>query len=164
MIPYLRLTLAAADPPEVVAARLRSAVTSRRFFLRRPQRPFRGTITGRRFKLVRAQSIFQRDGSEPVILGDLVPVAGGTEVHIRMRPHAFDFGAPVFWLCVFALWVQPGAFRDHPSFVLPFLGFGAAFYAFLVVWFWTRAKRARALLCEHMGCREVERPNRLVRS
>ena len=163
LLPCERLTLGTADPPDVVAARVRSAVAAGRLFLRRPAQPFRGTVTGRHFKIVRAQGLFERDSSEPVIVGDILPVPEGTEVRIRMRPRILDFVAPFFWLCIFALWMPAGTWENRKA-VFVALAFVGALYGFRVVWFWVRAKRTRTLLCERFGCREVEPRNRLVRS
>ncbi len=161
-IPFDRLTLGTPDPPDVVAARLRSAVAVGRFFLRRPAEPFRGTVAGRHFKIIRAQGMFQRDASEPVISGDIVAAPEGTHVRVSMRPRIFDAAAPAFWLCVLAAWMPPAAWKNKTIAVA--LAFVAALYGFFLVWFWVRANKARTLLCEHLGCREVERANRLVRS
>jgi hypothetical protein len=92
LLPFHRLTLRTASPPEVVEAKLRTLIAAPRLF-GRPAEPFRGWIEGRHFKITRVLGTFlglpYRNSWLPVIIGDIAPAADGTEIRVRMRLQTF---------------------------------------------------------------------------
>jgi hypothetical protein len=175
VLPYERLTLRTSEPPDAVVARLEKMVAKGWFFWTNPPQPFRGRITGRHFELVRllgtVLGLRKRNSWQPVIIGDAVPAVDGTEVRVRMRPHAFvavftgAWFAGVLWgVAWFLSIVVRDGFDAAGGGLLgtcAMAGFGYA----LVSWsFWSEVKRARAILCAGLGCAELPPSNRLVRS
>lgn len=175
VVPHERLTLRSSESPEAVLARLEKIVAHGWFFLKNPPQPFRGTVSGRHFKIVRLLETFmglrKRNSWQPVIVGDVVPAADGTEVRVVMRPHAVVAVFTALWFAAVLSgvgWFLRIAFRDG----LEASGGGllgtcamAAFGYALVSWsFWSEVNRAKGLLREGLGCTEVRGSNRLVRS
>ncbi len=174
LLPYERLTLRTSEAPEAVVARLAKMVAVGWFFLKNPSQPFRGTLAGRHFKIVRLLGTFlglrYRNSWQPVIVGEIVPAPAGTEVRVKMRLHAF---VAVFTAAWFAglffglgLWLWTVLRRGFDA-VGPGILVGCAMgffaYALISFSFWSEVKKARALLREGLSCREIEGPNRLVR-
>ena len=185
LLPFKRLRLFTESTPDVVEAKLADIVRTQWFSQTPPPEPFRGSVRGRHFKVLRvleAVGGLKRGNSfQPVIVGDVVPVPGGTEVRARMRLAWFAttfmaiwFGgllwaaqavlrmglAGRFWPAFFA---YKGTTAIGPGAGLVFIGaMLAAGYAFVSVSFWTEVKKAKVALCEGLGCREVGTANRLV--
>lgn len=179
LLPYERLTLRSDDPPDVVQAKLATLIAPRRWFsLKVSPQPFHGTVQGRRFKVVRIRTILGIEvdnGSQPVIIGDVVPVTGGTEVRVRVRLQVF-FGVFIaFW---FGGLLQVGASMLHAGLkygwnaeqaagagigLVVFAAITLLSYTVTSVSFRTEVRKARAALCEGLACRVVEPGNRLLR-
>lgn len=179
LLPYERLTLRSDDPPDVIRAKLATLVTTKWFFLKCPPQPFRGSVQCRHFKVVRVLGTFLRprghNGWQPVIVGDITPAPSGSEVRVRMRL-SFPAGAfAVVWFGILFVMGTAVAWRFlvegfEPTSVavlglwLAVMGaIGFLVYASLIRTFWTEVQRARSTLCDGLGCRLVEEPNRLVR-
>ena len=100
-LPFERLTLRSESPPEVVEAKLAALVATAWFSLTPPPEPFRGSVRGRHFKVVRVLGTIvglpTRNAWQPLIVGDIAPAAGGTEVRVRMRLRA-NMAAGTFFL------------------------------------------------------------------
>jgi hypothetical protein len=179
-LPFERLTLRSDSPPDVVEARLTRMVATAWFSVTAPPEPFRGSVRGRHFKFVRVLGTFlglpTRNSWQPVIVGDIVPVSGGTEVRVRMRLQAFVGGFTAFW---FGALLFGGAMLLRAALLEGFgpsgrargAGVGLAVvgamllagYALVSVSFWTEVRKARRALREGLGCRDEEPGNRLVR-
>jgi hypothetical protein len=179
-LPFERLTLRSESPPEVVEAKLAALVATAWFSLTPPPEPFRGSVRGRHFKVVRVLGTIvglpTRNAWQPLIVGDIAPAAGGTEVRVRMRLRAFVGAFTAFWfgglLWGAAMLLGAGLLEGFgPSGRAAGAGVGLAFvgammlagYALVSVSFWTEVRKSRCALCEGLGCREVESGNRLVR-
>ncbi len=185
LLPFERLTLRTDSPPDVVEAKLANLVATRRFSLTAPPEPFRGSIRGRHFKVVRVLGTFlglpTYNSWQPVIEGDFVPVPGGTEVRVRMRLSAFVGAFTAFWFGGL-LWgagmllkagltegFGPSTARNGRE--AAGAGVGLAFigamvlagYALVSVSFWTEVKKARRALREGLGFGDEEPGNRLMR-
>src|SRR5438105_2783501 len=63
-------------------------ITPRRFYLKRPPQPFRGSVRGSHFKVIRVLGMFVRNSFQPVVVGDIAQGPVGTEIRVRMRLHA----------------------------------------------------------------------------
>jgi hypothetical protein len=175
LFPYEQLTLRASNPPEEVAARLAKMVAVKQGLWRRPPEPLCGSIRGRHFKVVRILTA-ARNSWQPVVIGEIAPTLEGTEVWVRMRLQRVVAALTALWfgglLCAATLLAWGGfrggfrpATRNGPAFGLAFaVGMILLGYLLVSVAFWTEAKKARSLLCEGLGCREVKRSNRLVRT
>jgi len=180
LLPFERLTLLTDSPPEVVEAKLASLVATSWFSLMPPPEPFRGSLQGRQFKVVRVLGTIlglpTHNAWQPLILGDLVPAAGGTEVRVRMRLRAFVGAFTAVWFGVL-LWVAARllwaglteGFGPSGGAAGAGVGLGVvgamvlAGYALVSVSFWTEARKARRALSEGLGCREAHSASRLVR-
>jgi hypothetical protein len=167
LLPYERLTLRSDDSPEVVRARLATLVTAKWFYLKRPPEPFRGSIQGRHFKVVRVlgSSVGKRNSWQPVIIGDIAPAPSGTEIRCRMRLPLPVAAFMVFWFGSL-LWGAAKMFLAGQREGVLWFGFGAMLlggYAAMSLSFWPEVNKARAALCDGLGCRVVEQTNRLVR-
>lgn len=184
LVPFERLTLRTDSPPEAVQAKLLALVSQSRFTLKAPSEPFHGLVQGRHFKVIRtrrnALGLRSRRSSMPVVVGDLVPFQGGTEVRVRIRPTASTTLFLLVWLGLLlstagaVLWkgakeglgspVAGGPKSASPGGMLLFIGAMVAVgYGLASISFWMEVKRARVALCEGLGCRAVEPQNRLVR-
>jgi len=184
LVPFERLTLRTESPPEAVQAKLVALVSQSRFTLKAPAEPFCGLVRGRHFKMMRtrrnALGLRSRRSSMPVVVGDLVPFQGGTEVRVRIRPTASTTLFLLVWLGLLlstaagVLWkgakeglgptVAGGQRNASPGGMLLFIGAMVAVgYGFASLSFWMEVKRVRVALCEGLGCREVEPQNRLMR-
>jgi hypothetical protein len=180
LLPFEHLTLRSDSPPEVVEAKLARLVATKWFSLTAPPEPFRGSVKGRHFKLVRVLGTFlglpTRNSWQPVIVGEIVPVSGGTEVRVRMRLQAFVGAFTTFWfgglLFGAAMLLRAGLQEGFgPSGRAAGAGVGLAGvgamvlagYALVSVAFWTEVRKARRALREGLGCREDEPANRLMR-
>lgn len=174
LLPYERLNLRTSESPEAVVTRLDKMVAPGWFFLRNPPQPFRGTISGRHFKIARLLGTFlglrYRNSWQPVIVGEVAAMAEGTEVRIRMRLHAFVAVFTALWFAFLLSFIAISlsiALRRGFDAAVPGLlvacGMGAVAYSLVSFSFWSEVKKARALLREGLKCGEVEGPNRLVR-
>jgi hypothetical protein len=185
LLPYERLVLRVASPPEAVTAKLTSLVSRRRFTLVPPPEPFRGWIKGRRFKLVRVRGAFlgleMRNSWRPIVLGELAPVPEGTEIRVRMRlsipvgvfSAAWFTALLVVFTMVLAAGLKEGfgprvtdAGQHMMSAGLAVGILGAmmlAAFGLVSVSFRSEVRRARRALCEGLGCQEVDHERRLVR-
>lgn len=172
MLPHERLTLRTSDAPDAVVARLAKMVAVGWFFRKNPPQAFRGTLAGRRFKIVRLLGTFlgfrYRNSWQPVIVGEILPAPEGTEVRVTMRLHAFVAAFTALWfafvLSFLVILLRTGLERGLAAVAHGLLGDCLmALLAYAVVSF-SEAKKARALLREGLGCHEIEGANRLVRS
>lgn len=166
LLPYERLTLRSDDPADVVQAKLATLVTTRRFYLKRQPQPFRGAVQRRHFKVVRAPRIRLGQGHsfQAVIIGDIAPAPSGTEIQVRMRLALPDaVGISVWFLALLGAAAYTG-FRQVSGGGWVGLGVLALIgYTGTSMMFWPEVKKARAALCDGLGCRVVEQANRLVR-
>jgi hypothetical protein len=163
LLPYIRLTFRAADPPEVVSARIAAMITPRRFYLKRPAEPFRGTIRGSHFKVMRVLSLFVRNSFQPVIVGEVAQGALGAEVRVRMRLHAAVAAFTICWFGGLALFggrvVYDAATKNppRPGPVLAVLAGMALFaYGLVSISFWSEVKKARLLLRDGLGLADTD--------
>lgn len=174
ILPYELLKLHTREPPEAVAARLEKMIASGWFFLKNPPQPFRGRISGRHFKVVRLLGTFlglrYHNSWQPVIIGDIAPVAEGTEVRVKMRPHAFVavftavwFGGLFAFLATAIGIARRRGFESAAAGILVACGMGLFGYSIMSFAFWSEVRRAKALLREGLKCAEVGGSNRLVR-
>lgn len=178
-LPFSRVTLYTQTAPDVVLAKLSNLVTPKWFSLKPLPQPFRGSIRGRHFKIVRVLRR-ARNSWLPVIVGDVVPVADGTELRVTMRLQAFVAAFMVFWFgglffgAAMMLWsgltegfgphVRDGRQVGGGGAGLPIIAaMILAGYLMMSFAFWTEVKKVRLALCEGLGCREVEAGNRLMR-
>ncbi len=172
LLPFERVMLRSDDPPAVVEAKLAELIGPPRFLMFGwPEEPFRGRIEGGHFKALSLISHW-RNSWRPVILGDIVPAVGGTEVRLRLR---MTLGAAAFM----AVWFGGlGLIMASVLLAVLLAGFGSggmtpasvtavavvgggfamalAFYGLMSACFWTEANKARRLLCERLGCREMK--------
>ncbi|ABS27850.1 hypothetical protein Anae109_3670 [Anaeromyxobacter sp. Fw109-5] len=113
---------------------------------------------------------------QPVILGDIAPFAGGTEVRVKMRLSLLVGAFMALWfgvlLTVAVIFLRVGFAEGFgPSGRAAGVGVGLAVvggmmltgYSLMSFFFWTEVRKARRILCEALGCREVEAVKRLVR-
>jgi len=184
LLPFERLTLRTESPPDVVAAKLAKLVATGWYLLTTPPEPFRGSVRGRHFKIVRVLGTFLglpfHNSWQPVIVGDVVSAPGGTEIRVRMRLSALAGTFTALWFSGFfwgaGLLLRVGLAEGFgPSFTNGREAAGAgvglavigamvlAGYAGVSVAFWTEVKKARSALREGLGCRDVDSRNRLLR-
>ncbi len=174
VLPYERLTLRTSESPEAVASRLETLVAVGWFFLKNPPQPFRGTINGRRFKIVRLLGTFlglrYHNSWQPVILGEIAPASEGTEVRVKMRPNAFVAAFTALWFGLLVVFLASSigialsrGFEAAAPLMLAVCGMGLLGYTLMSVAFWSEVKKARALLREGLRCGEGGGSNRLVR-
>jgi hypothetical protein len=176
LLPYDRLTLQGDQPIEMVEAKLASSVATRWFSLRTPPQPFRGTVKGRQFRITRVPGTFlglpSRNSWRPVIVGSIVPAPAGTEVRIRFRLQYFVAAFMTFWFAFLFFGLVMTTVGPHngkreaggEAFGPVVMGAMAIVaYAMMSVSFWAEVKKAKVLLCECLGCREVGTARRLVR-
>ena len=166
LLPYERLTLRSDDPPDIVQSKLAGLVTTKRFYLKRQPQPFRGTVQRRHFKVGWAPriSLGQGHSPRPVIIGDIAPAPSGTKIQARMRLALPDAVGISVWFVAVLGGAAYTAFRQTVSgagwvgvAVVALLG-----YTGMSLTFWPEVKKARAALCEGLGCRVDERANPLV--
>ena len=178
-LPLSRVTLYTENPPDVVVAKLSNLVTTKWFSLKPLPQPFRGSIQGTHFKVVRVLR-WGRNSWQPVVVGDVVRVANGTVVHLRMRLHVFVAAFMVFWFGGLLLGATMMSWRALTA------GFGSpvgdgrqgagvsigllviaamalAGFLMMSLAFWGEVKKAKLAFCEGLSCREVEPGNRLTR-
>jgi hypothetical protein len=165
-LPYIRLTFTTTCTPEDARDRVAAMIATRRFYLKAPPEPFRGSVDGSHFKVMRVLGMFWRNSFQPVIVGDVVQGAtGDAEVRIRMRLHlavaafmAFWFGGLVLGTGVF-LRTTTLQRPDEPLGVgfAAIVGMMAVFaYGLMSIGFWTEVKRARLLLREGLGVDDTD--------
>jgi len=160
--------------PEAVVARLAQMVAVPKFYWRRPSEPFLGSIRGTHFKVVPVQRT--RNSSRPVIVGDIVRVPNGSEIRVRMRLEVFAAAFMAIWLgglisIAAGLFFHglkhgftSGSRGGSPAVGLALVGGMILFgYLMMSISFWVGVKKARALLCDGLRCREAQAKNRLVR-
>jgi len=171
LFPHERLILRSSESPEAVVARLIKMVAPGWFYLCTPPQPFRGRVSGQQFKIVRlpvGRRGLRFHTGPPVLVGEIVPVAEGSEVRVTMRLHA---AVAVFIGVWFALWcsglasivlaeLQRGSALLVPGF-LAAAAMGAFAVAFVRFSFWFEAKKASALLREGLECAEETAPQPL---
>ena len=177
VLPFQRLRFHIDAPAEVVENRLGAMVASGRFYVRSPPQPFRGTIQGAHFKVMRVLGAWARNSWQPVIVGTIVPVPDGTEVRVRMRLHLLVAAFMSIWfgglLCATGPPVWRALARRFGSDARTVGSSGGADlalvaaialagYAIMSISFWTEVSRARTLLRDGLGCRDLE-PNRIVK-
>ena len=180
LLPFERLTLRTDSSPEAVEAKLASLVATTWYSPSPPPEPFRGSVQGRHFKVVRVletvRGLPTYNAWQPLIIGDIAPVAGGTRVRVRMRLRAPVGAFMAFWfgglLWGAAMILRAGLLEGFgPSGHAAGAGVGLAFvgalmlagHALMSVSFWAEVKRALRALSEGLGCPEAEPVNRLVR-
>ncbi|HET9595805.1 MAG TPA: hypothetical protein VFP65_09510 [Anaeromyxobacteraceae bacterium] len=173
LVPFDRSTLRSEDPPERVATSLRAAVSPRRRWLDAPREPFQGTVRDREFTLMFTPGRRRRrpDGpwARPVIEGKIAPAGAGSEVRLRIRPPLVLGGFTALWSVLAVLFLvgglrialgwgaAPAGAEPEANGAILLLG-GAMLLAgqgVCLAAFRRGARRARFLLCEHLGCREV---------
>ncbi|TMK70959.1 MAG: hypothetical protein E6G50_06815 [Actinobacteria bacterium] len=151
-LPEKRFAIDAHDAPDVIRERLEAEVEPpRRLSLRKPQRPFAGTVGQDCFEL--RPVLGYRNSFVPFVEGSYRTGVDGTRVDVRMRllrPVAVFMAA---WLGLAAFFVAIAAMaaaRDPLR--LGFAGLALAFfgvgYACMSVLFWLEARRTRAKLEE----------------
>lgn len=178
------MTLRTSMAPEQVAGRLAKMVAVGPWYFERPPEPFKGSIQGTQFKVVRVPRtpVGRYPSSPPVIIvGNIVPAPEGTEVRVRLRLHALLAAFITMWfaamscLAVMLLWSGLShGFGPYARGGRQFAGAGVGLafmggvmlvgYVLMSVAFWTEAKKASALLRQGLGFRGVEDPKRLVGS
>jgi hypothetical protein len=104
--PHYWFHIDAAEPPQVIAERVRSVAreapgwgeTFRRIWRRdqAPGPPLIGSVEGDSFKLQRA--ILYRNSFLPIIRGRIVPIEVGTRIKVTMHLHPFVALFMTFWL------------------------------------------------------------------
>jgi hypothetical protein len=174
-LPYSRVDLQTSDPADLVTGRLAKMVAVGWFTFWRPKEPFRGSVSGNHFKVVRVLGTFMglpfHNSWQPVIIGDLVPMPGGTVVRVRMRLNAFVgvfmavwFGVPLA-IAAKLLWggLRYG-FGPYTQGGQHIAGAGVGLagvtvmlllgYGLMSVAFWPEVKRARHALRDGLGCVE----------
>lgn len=160
LLPFERLNLRTSESPEAIVARLDRMVAPNWFCLKDPPQPFLGTLNSRRFKIVRTLLTLLRlrywNLCQPLIVGEIVPVAEGTEVRAKMRLHAFVAVSGALWLAFDLAICVVIAFRVGFAAGAPALligcGMAACAYALVSISFWSEVKKARALLREGLKC------------
>lgn len=177
-LPYERITLRTDAPPDVVEAKLAGLVATTWLSLSPPAEPFRGSVQGRHFKVVRVLGTIlglpTHNAWQPLIIGDIAPVAGGTEVRMRLRVFVGAFTAVWFGGLLWgaASLLRTGlaeGFGPQGRAAGAGVGLGGIGvmmligYSLVSVSFWTEVRKARRALSAGLGCREAEPGNRLVR-
>ena len=151
-LPDKRFAIEARAAPEVVRERLAAEVEPRRrFALRKPERPFAGTIGDDSFEL--RPIVGYRNSFVPFVQGSFRTGLDGTRIDVRMRllrPVAVFMGA---WLAFAALFVGIAAVAAahdplRIGFVVLALAFFGVGYACMSVLFWLEARRTRTKLEE----------------
>ncbi len=176
-LPYTKMTLWTELRPHEAAARLRRIVSVNWFTLTPPPEPFRGRLDGMHFKIVRVLGWIHRNSFQPVLVGQILPSAGGTAICLRMRLHAFVAAFMAFWfggLVLGATMMLRAAMRHglhpgsaNPSSIVGLLivgGMMLAGYLLVNLSFWSEVKRARQILCEALECTESVPAQPLVRT
>jgi len=156
-LPYIRLTFRTASTPDAASARIAGMITPRRFFLKRPQEPFRGTFSDSHFEVMRVLGMGWHNSFLPVVIGDVVQGELGAEVRVRMRLNALVAAFVTVWFG--GLFLMTGGFvydamtRSRPiGDSLAGLGVMALFaYGLMSISFWTEVTRARLLLRDGLG-------------
>jgi hypothetical protein len=164
-LPYQRLTLRTDAPPDVVVAKLSTLVSTRRVALSAPLEPFRGVIEGRRFKLLRVLGgLFgARNSWQPLVVGEVVPAAGGSEIRVRMRLHLLVAAFTVMWFGGLLVGAVSMLLSSRIGEGAAALGMAAVGYAMTSWGFWPEVARARRLLENGLGCAEVGMGSRPAR-
>lgn len=173
LLPWYRVDLQTSDSADLVASRLTRMVAVGWFLFSRPDKPFRGRVTDRHFKVVpvlgTVLGLPYRNSFQPVIEGDIVDAPPGTLVRVRMRLNALValvltvwFG---IWFCLAALMLCSilaeglGTHRLTPQgagVALPVAGAMLFFgYSMVNISFWTEVKKGRRALCNGLGCVEA---------
>jgi hypothetical protein len=151
-LPDKRFAIEAHAAPDVVRERLAAEVEPpRRFTLRKPDRPFAGTIGADSFQF--RPVVGYRNSFVPFVQGSFRTGQDGTRIEVRMRllrPIAVFMAA---WLSFAALFVGIAAVSAaHDPLRLGFVVLALAFfgvgYACMSVLFWLEARRTRAKLEE----------------
>jgi hypothetical protein len=170
LIPYARLTLRTDASPDAVEAKLAKLVTENRGFSADPIHTaffttFFGSFKRKHFKFYLASDpTGARRDPRPIVVGDIVPGFGGTEVRVVVRPTMLDAALTlgIFGLClqVFRLGVRDGLRNGFGAETVFGLVVGVAVMVGLYVLrnrvFWRRADEARIALRDGLGCHEVE--------
>jgi hypothetical protein len=149
-LPEKRFGFDAHDAPEVIRERLAAEVEPRRrLSLRKPNRPFAGTVGHHSFEL--RPVLGYRNSFVPFVEGSYRTAAEGTRIDVRMRllrPVAVFMAT---WLALAAAFVAIAAVaaaRDplRLGFVALALAFFGVGYACMSVLFLLEARRTRAAL------------------
>lgn len=174
LLPYERLTLRAESSVDAVEAKLGTLIATG-FSFSPPREPFRGTHRRRHFKVVRVLGRFlglpTGNAWRPVIIGEVVPVPGGTEVRVRLRLSALAGACTALWFGMLVWFfgsmalagLRAGFGATTREGLLVGFGMLLAGYSLVSISFWMEVKKARRALAEGLGCREVESSNRLIR-
>jgi hypothetical protein len=154
-LPEKRFAIEAHDAPEVIRERLEAEVEPpRRLSLRKPQRPFAGTVGPESFEL--RPVLGYRNSFVPYVEGSYGSGLDGTRIDVRMRllrPVAVFMAV---WLSFAAMFVAIAAIAAaHDPLRLGFVGLALAFfgvgYACMSVLFLLEARRTRAKLERLLG-------------
>ena len=149
-MPDKRFAIEAHEAPEVIRERLAAEVEPRRLFaLRKPERPFAGTIGESSFEL--RPVVGYRNSFVPLVQGSFRTGLDGTRIDVRMRllrPVAVFMAA---WLSFAALFVGIAAVAAAHDplrfgFVVLALAFFGVGYTCMSLLFWLEARRTRAKL------------------
>jgi hypothetical protein len=149
-LPEKRFAFDAHDAPEVIRERLEAEVEPRRpLSLRKPQRPFAGTVRQDSFEL--RPVLGYRNSFVPFVEGSYRTGLDGTRVDVRLRllrPVAVFMAAWLALAAAFVALAAVAAARDPLR--LGFVGLALAFfgvgYACMSVLFWLEARRTREKL------------------
>lgn len=149
-MPEKRFEIDAHDAPEVIRERLEAEVEPpRRLSLRKPERPFSGTVGPDSFEL--RPVLGYRNSFVPFVEGSYGSGFDGTRIDVRMRLLRPVAVFMALWLTLAAMFVAIAAISaaDDPL-RLGFVGLALAFfgvgYACMSVLFWLEARRTRAKL------------------
>ena len=145
LIPYEKFVLRTPDAPEEVAARL-SLV---------PAMGLVGETRGGRFVITLRHPSQQAHLPVAVVLGEIVAVPDGSEIHIAMRPDSFSVAATLLicgLLLVNIIGTIIGGLRTGLTSSGPLLGLAVMVPLLFAVWgfvnarFWKEASQARRML------------------
>jgi hypothetical protein len=149
-LPEKRFAIEAHDVPEVIRERLEAEVEPpRRFYLRKPERLFAGTVGPESFEL--RPVLGYRNSFVPFVEGSYRTGLDGTRVDVRLRLLRPVAVFMALWLSFAAMLVAIAAIAAaHDPLRLGFVALALAFfgvgYACMTVLFWLEARRTRTKL------------------
>jgi len=146
IIPYERWTLRSPLSPSEVMTRLEALVArpAWRWPWQRCDRPFQGSLDGRRFRVMR--TIRGHNSFLPVIVGEVRDDLAGSRLEITFRLHK----SVVAVLALFGVGLATGFFGGRPSLV-PLLVLAAFMLLLSAIGFAPEAEKAKVLLAEALS-------------
>jgi hypothetical protein len=169
LVPFDNFTLETKLAVSEVESRIANSIQPRKrfrfsFLTDRGTKPYEGEVFGGTFEINRV--IQYRNSFLPIIKGSIIPMAGTTQVSIKMRPAVFVLIFMSMWLsivglaCLGILCAGIIRFKDviqhgfSPAILIPFAMFAFG-YAMTTVGYRVEAQNSKEFLMRLLDAKEV---------